>query len=279
MALTSVLLWEPLSPTRKVNARGRPCRNSMAMVPLHATAVGNYGRAQLGYEDVGRETCKLGGGHCADRESSYTPCRPPFSVSDPWPRQLSTVLREDIDNRTSRLQSLKNEANGIVTPKKKNLLTTTRHDRGAARTGHPGSKGKGSPAAAGYAQAAAIYAGLIETEHSSLQSLRSEHNALATKLKEHAVEHNLFIFGSNTHTKCTCRASWSPSTGSTCCTMTSTMHELWQGEYSVRRSTLTFVDTMMNTSFSSSESVLVRPRTFAIRPRTAANDVGYERAP
>lgn len=44
----------------------------MAMVPSHAEEVGDYERAQLGYEDESRETRQLGGGHCADRESSFS---------------------------------------------------------------------------------------------------------------------------------------------------------------------------------------------------------------
>ncbi|KAJ4200796.1 hypothetical protein NW759_015822 [Fusarium solani] len=62
---------------------------------------------------------------------------------------------------------------------------------------------------------AATYKRLAETEQSSLHSLRSEHNALATKLQELAANRELFVFWSSALAKRTCRASSSSSPSST----------------------------------------------------------------
>jgi recombinational DNA repair ATPase RecF len=62
---------------------------------------------------------------------------------------------------------------------------------------------------------AATYKCLAETEQSSLHSLRSEHDALATKLQELAANCELFVFWSSALAKRTCRASSSSSPSST----------------------------------------------------------------
>lgn len=61
---------------------------------------------------------------------------------------------------------------------------------------------------------AATYKRLAETEQSSLHSLRSEHDALATKLQELAADRGLFVFWSSALGKRTRRASSSSSPSS-----------------------------------------------------------------
>jgi hypothetical protein len=62
---------------------------------------------------------------------------------------------------------------------------------------------------------AATYKCLAKTEQSSLHTLRSEHNALTTKLQELADNRKLFVFWSSALAKPTCRASSSSSPSST----------------------------------------------------------------
>ena len=61
---------------------------------------------------------------------------------------------------------------------------------------------------------AATYKRLAETEQSSLQPLRSEHEVLATRLQELAADRELFVFWSSALAKRTRRASSSSSPGS-----------------------------------------------------------------
>ncbi|KAK7419443.1 hypothetical protein QQZ08_010861 [Neonectria magnoliae] len=140
---------------------------------------------------------------------------------------------------------------------------------------------------------AATYTRLIETEQSSLYSLRSEHDALAAKLHLLAADRELFAFWSSALAKRTRRTSSSSSTRSTATTTTFREHVLVQSlselnallaqvltvhddtrhvramSTGILRSLFdsNSADSMTNKSFSSSGSIL--DHTLAVHPSLA----------
>ncbi|KAK2593509.1 hypothetical protein QQS21_008775 [Conoideocrella luteorostrata] len=101
-------------------------------------------------------------------------------------------LREDIENSMSRLQNEANRINSLV------KLTTNRAvmvEEQLAQAIHAQKTCQALQQQVTLKQRdAATYMGLVEAEQSSLHSLRSEHDALATKLKELAADRELFAF-------------------------------------------------------------------------------------
>jgi DNA repair exonuclease SbcCD ATPase subunit len=199
-------------------------------------------------------------------------------------------LRKDIKNSMSRLQSLKREANRIIALENLaiNYAVIIKEQLAQAIQAQKACDALQQQVTLKQREAA-TYTHLVETEHSSLQSLRSEHDALATKLKELAADRELFAFWSSALSKRTRRASSSSSTRSTTkatanfreyvlakslselnvllgqvltvlyddtrhahVTATGMLRSLFDSD---------FADTMMNTSLSSSGSVLDRNLT------------------
>ena len=117
-------------------------------------------------------------------------------------------FRRDIEKSTSRLQSLKHELNLSIN----NAITRSDQLAQAIRA---------QKACEALQQQvtikqrdAATYKRLAETEQSSLHSLRSEHDVLATRLQELAADRELFVFWSSALAKRTRRASSSSSPSS-----------------------------------------------------------------
>ncbi|RSL47919.1 hypothetical protein CEP54_013168 [Fusarium duplospermum] len=118
-------------------------------------------------------------------------------------------LRRDIKTSSSRLQNLKHEEK----------LTTNHAIMISEQLAQAIRAQKACEALQQQAtikqRDAATYKCLAETEQSSLHSLRSEHDALTTKLQELAANRELFVFWSSALAKRTCRASSSSSPNST----------------------------------------------------------------
>ncbi|KAK5988331.1 Cytochrome P450 monooxygenase [Cladobotryum mycophilum] len=205
-------------------------------------------------------------------------------------------LRKDVENSTSRLQNLKHEVNRIIALEK---LATNHAVMIKARLAKAIQAQNACEALRQQVtlkqRDVATYTRLVETEQSSLRSLRSEHDALATKLEELAADRELFAFWSSALAKRTRRAS---SSSSTRCTAKATANfrehvlvkslselnvilaqvltVLYDDTRHARVMTTGMlrslfdsdsVDAMMNTSFSSSSSVL--DRTLAVHPSLA----------
>ncbi|KAH6959652.1 hypothetical protein BKA56DRAFT_501499 [Ilyonectria sp. MPI-CAGE-AT-0026] len=205
-------------------------------------------------------------------------------------------LREDIENSTSRLQSLKHEANRIIALEKlaTNHAVMIKEQLAQAIQAQKTCEALQQRVTLKQHDAA-TYTRLIETEQSLLHSLRSEHDALATKLQELAADRELFAFWTSALAKRTRRASSSSSTRSTAKATTnfrgyvlvkslSELNALFAQVLTVlyddtrhARVMATGMlrslfdsdsgDTMINTSFSSSGSVL--DRTLAVHPSLA----------
>ncbi|KAI8686586.1 AAA-23 domain-containing protein [Fusarium keratoplasticum] len=118
-------------------------------------------------------------------------------------------LRRDIKTSTSRLQSLRHEEklstdHAIMISEQ--LAQAIRAQK-ACEALHQQATIK--------QRDVATYKCLAETEQSSLHSLRSEYDALATKLQELAANRELFVFWSSALARRACRASSSSSPSST----------------------------------------------------------------
>ncbi|KAF9768377.1 hypothetical protein IL306_014346 [Fusarium sp. DS 682] len=117
-------------------------------------------------------------------------------------------LRRDIKTSTSQLQSLKHKEklstnHAIIISKQ--LAQAIRAQKACEALQQQATIKQRN---------AATYKCLAETEQSSLHTLRSEHDALTTKLQELAANRKLFVFWSSALAKRTCRASSSSSPSS-----------------------------------------------------------------
>ncbi|KAF4974310.1 hypothetical protein FZEAL_8769, partial [Fusarium zealandicum] len=118
-------------------------------------------------------------------------------------------LRRDMEKGMSRLQSLKHEEKRSI-----NHAAMISEQLAQAIRAQKASEALQQQATIKQHDAA-IYKGLAEPVQSSLHLLRSEHNALATKLQELAANRELFVFWSSALAKRTRRASSSSSPSST----------------------------------------------------------------
>lgn len=118
-------------------------------------------------------------------------------------------LRRDIEKGTSRLQSLKHEEKLRI-----NYAVMISEQLAQALRAQKACEALQQQVTIKQRDVA-TYKRLAETEQSSLHSIRSEHNALATKLQELAVNRELFVFWSSALAKRTRRASSSSSPCST----------------------------------------------------------------
>ncbi|KAK7429694.1 hypothetical protein QQZ08_003720 [Neonectria magnoliae] len=134
-------------------------------------------------------------------------------------------LREDIENSMSRLQSLKHDANRTINLEKRatdlaveinEQLAQAIQAQGALQRERQRGRSKVWEALQQQVilkrRDIATYTHLIETEQSSLQSLRSKHDVLIAKLDLLTADRELFAFWSSALAKRTHRTSSSPST-------------------------------------------------------------------
>ncbi|UKZ74495.1 hypothetical protein TrVFT333_002165 [Trichoderma virens FT-333] len=124
-------------------------------------------------------------------------------------------LREDIGSSTSRLKSLKHEADRIIALENVAINNAVMIKKQLTRVIQAQKTCEALEQQVALKRSeAATYTSFVKDEQSSLHSLRSEHDALATKLKELAADRELFDFWSSALTKRTPRASSSSSTRS-----------------------------------------------------------------
>ncbi|KAL6407232.1 hypothetical protein AUP68_10061 [Ilyonectria robusta] len=124
-------------------------------------------------------------------------------------------LRDDIKNSTSRLQSLKHEATRVIALEKLAIATnnTVMMNEKLAQAFQTQKTCAALQQQVTLKQGeVATYTHLVETEQSSLHLLRSEHDALATRLQELAADRELFAFWSSALAKRTRQASSCSST-------------------------------------------------------------------
>ncbi|KAM0252761.1 hypothetical protein ACHAQJ_007599 [Trichoderma viride] len=202
-------------------------------------------------------------------------------------------LRQDIKNSTLRLQGLKHEANRIIALENPAINYAAKIKKQLTQVIQAQTACEALQLQVTLQQReAAMYTRLVETERSSLHSLRLEHDALATKRKDLAADRELFAFWSSALAKRTRRASSSSSARSTAKATTNFRERVLVKSLSELNALLAqvltalyedtrharvmttgmlrslfdsdFVDTTMNTSSSSSGSVLAR--TLAVHP-------------
>lgn len=124
-------------------------------------------------------------------------------------------LRDHIKNSTSRLQSLKHEATRAIALEKLAIATnhTVMMNEKLAQAFQTQKRCAALQQQVTLKQAkVATYTHLLETEQSSLHLLRSEHDALATRLQELAADRELFAFWSSALAKRTRQPSSCSST-------------------------------------------------------------------
>ncbi|CAH0053628.1 unnamed protein product [Clonostachys solani] len=122
-------------------------------------------------------------------------------------------LRKDIENSMSRLQILENEADRIIALEKLAINHIAKLKKQLAQTIQAQEAyGALQQQAALKQREVATYTDLVETDQSSLQSLRSEHKTLTAKRKELAANRELFTFWLSTLAKRSRRTSSASST-------------------------------------------------------------------
>ncbi|KAF5695733.1 P-loop containing protein [Fusarium globosum] len=143
-----------------------------------------------------------------------------FGIPEDRPRETTSTqnhdqetaisgLRRDIKTSTLRLQNLKHEEKLITNHAimiSEQLAQAIRAQKACEALQQQATIKQ---------RDATTYKCLAETEQSSLSSLRLEHDALATRLQEHAANRELFVFWSSALAKRTCHASSSSSPSST----------------------------------------------------------------
>lgn len=104
-------------------------------------------------------------------------------------------LRKDIENSISRLQILEKEADRVIALEKLAINHIAKLKNHFAQTIQAQEEHRALQQQAALKQRdVATYTDLVETDQSSLQSLRSEHKALTTKLQELDANRELFAF-------------------------------------------------------------------------------------
>lgn len=132
---------------------------------------------------------------------------------------LIDAFRRDVEKSASRLQSLKHQVKISInnaTMMSEQLAQVMRAQKACEALQHQVTIKQ---------RDAATYKRLAETETSSLHSLRSEHDVLATKRQELAADRELFVFWSSALGKRTRRASSSPSSPTSAAKATTNFRE------------------------------------------------------